>query len=288
MWILHVEELEQRHLLSGGFAHPMGPTPRDHSTGTALMAPDLNPDFHNSLGGPGRFDSGPRRPAFPTFGPADGLFQPAPTVPVRTPIIRLPSSDGGGPRPDSLGAGVETLSTLAPFKEPAADRGGPPVVAGRLNLAATPAFLNGSAALPSALATTTTLSFAQAKGRIEEGIVAPPIVPPANRPSGESVNADGGKNSDAVKSRPVSAGHPTLAFITSAVDVARLSRGFRNFLDGIERSAESVSETDGLRTWIVAGVAAAVACELARRQLRRHSADTNQRFEPIRITVTSE
>jgi hypothetical protein len=280
MWILRVEELEQRHLLSGCFPHSIAPARRDQNGGTAWMAPELNPDFHSPLGGSGRFDPGPR------LGPAEGLFHPAPSALIQAPIIRIPSNDVDVPKPGSFGGGLESLSTVVTIRDSSIDRGGQSMGGARLGLSPIPAFVTALTALPSTFATTTVLSL-QTKGRVEEGIVAGPIVPPANRPSSDSVNPDGGKKPDPVNIKPRSALHPPLAFLTSAVDVARLSRGFKQFLQGFERSVEQVSETDGLRTWIVVGVAAAVACELARRQLRRHSADTQQHLDAARATVIS-
>jgi hypothetical protein len=288
MSILRVEELEQRHLLSSGFTHRMIPMPRNHSGGTAWMAPNLDAAFHSPPEGPGHFGPGPRQIGVLNSGPPEGLFQSPTSAPIRTPNIGFPSNEAEPPKPISFGMALESLSTTAPVRDLSTDRGGPPTVAARFNFSPTPAMLNAFMTLPSAVATTTAVNFGQTKGRLEEGIVAPPIVGPANRPSGEQINSNSGKNSEVVKVRTDSAVPPPLAFITSAVDIARLSRGFKQFLDGIERTAERVSESDGLRTWIAAGAVAAIACELARRQLRRHSADTQRRLEPARITLSSE
>jgi hypothetical protein len=48
--------------------------------------------------------------------------------------------------------------------------------------------------------------------------------------------------------------------------------GLQQFLDRLENAGEGLAgerEEGGLWPWLVAGVAAAVACEFARRQLRR-------------------
>jgi hypothetical protein len=55
-------------------------------------------------------------------------------------------------------------------------------------------------------------------------------------------------------------------------DPAVLERGMQQFLERLERLAPTLGgeqEQRGLAPWVVAAAAAAVACELARRQLRR-------------------
>jgi hypothetical protein len=43
-----------------------------------------------------------------------------------------------------------------------------------------------------------------------------------------------------------------------------------HFLTRIEKAGEQlVGDGDGLRPWLIAGAAAATACEIARRQLKR-------------------
>jgi hypothetical protein len=62
---------------------------------------------------------------------------------------------------------------------------------------------------------------------------------------------------------------PVLAPLAT-IDVAALGRGLGNFLHEIEKVGEElVGDGDGLRPWLVAGAAAATACEIARRQLKR-------------------
>src|SRR5262249_15876385 len=56
----------------------------------------------------------------------------------------------------------------------------------------------------------------------------------------------------------------------AAIDVAALGHGLGQFLHQIEKGGEQlVGDGDGLRPWLVAGAAAAAACEIARRQLRQ-------------------
>jgi hypothetical protein len=62
-----------------------------------------------------------------------------------------------------------------------------------------------------------------------------------------------------------------LAFLPS-LDLAGLEQGIQQFLDQLERVGERLlgdGDGGGLGVWLAAGVAAAVACEIGRRQLRR-------------------
>jgi hypothetical protein len=53
-------------------------------------------------------------------------------------------------------------------------------------------------------------------------------------------------------------------------DLSALGRELEQFLARIERAGEElIVEGDGLRPWLIAGAAAATACEIARRQLKR-------------------
>jgi hypothetical protein len=61
------------------------------------------------------------------------------------------------------------------------------------------------------------------------------------------------------------------------VDLTALGQGLRQFLSRIEQAGEElVGDGDGLRPWLIAGAAAATACEIARRQMQR-TEDKTQR-----------
>ena len=104
-------------------------------------------------------------------------------------------------------------------------------------------------------------------GRTGELIVAPPAIVPPNPGGGGAVVETETKGETApAKPGPV----PMLLSILPTVEIAGFSRGIRQFLSGVKSAAAKVTEeASGLREWIVAGVAAAAACEVARRQLRR-------------------
>jgi len=60
--------------------------------------------------------------------------------------------------------------------------------------------------------------------------------------------------------------------VLPTLDVAALEQGMKHFLGQLQRMGEDLTAKHGgtgLGIWIVAGTAAAAACELARRQLRR-------------------
>jgi hypothetical protein len=96
-------------------------------------------------------------------------------------------------------------------------------------------------------------------------------------------------NSIAVKQeQPPPIGPGVLATL-SAADLSALGRGLEQFLGRIERAGqELVVEGDGLRPWLVASAAAATACEIARRQLKRAAelaAEDISEFQPEPVVV---
>jgi hypothetical protein len=63
---------------------------------------------------------------------------------------------------------------------------------------------------------------------------------------------------------------PALLSAMPAVDMTVLGRGLDQFMHRLERAGEQlVGDGEGLRPWLVAAAAAATACEIARRQMRR-------------------
>jgi hypothetical protein len=295
MSILRVEELEQRHLLSGGLLHTATPVPLDRSGAMAWTLPSTGTAPVNSRDCPGHSDPGAGQ--FGSFenqnlGSLEGVVQVPIVSFARNQVVPLPTNNPEGPDAGHGGARQNSLSFIPAVREPSADHGSNvPMVEARASPFQSPALVGALASIPSAieLSTTSALSFGQKKVRSQEVFLAPPIVPPSNRTPGPPASAaSASRRSEAGGGKPDSPIRPSLVSIVSAVDVARLTRGFNEFLESVERTAERVAESDGLRPWIVAGAAAAVACELARRQLRRHAAATQPQFELARITVSSE
>ena len=63
---------------------------------------------------------------------------------------------------------------------------------------------------------------------------------------------------------------PALLSAMPVVDLTVVGRGLDQFMHRLERAGEKlVGDGEGLRPWLVAAAAAATACEIARRQMRR-------------------
>jgi hypothetical protein len=63
-----------------------------------------------------------------------------------------------------------------------------------------------------------------------------------------------------------------LLTVLPMVDLSALELGMRRFLEHLERKGQPLAwppDGTGQWPWVVAGAAAAAACEIARRQLRR-------------------
>jgi hypothetical protein len=107
-------------------------------------------------------------------------------------------------------------------------------------------------------------------GRTADGMAMAVPVPAAtlNTPAGGALpTAETAEPPLAQPEQPQAA--PVLTPL-AAIDVAALGRGLGQFLHQIEKVGEElVGDGDGLRPWLVAGAAAATACEIARRQLKR-------------------
>jgi hypothetical protein len=106
-----------------------------------------------------------------------------------------------------------------------------------------------------------------------EGSISPPATPTPSEAAPLS-ESDGAATASALALPP--AVTPQVASVLSvlpAMDVAVLEQGMRRFLEQVQHLGEvSVGARPGagLGVWIVAGTAAAVACEIARRQMRSH------------------
>jgi hypothetical protein len=120
-----------------------------------------------------------------------------------------------------------------------------------------------------------------ALGRTADGmaLAVPAPAQPLATPAGGGAQAAVPESAEpplAPEETPAAA--PVLAPLAT-IDMASLGRGLGQFLHQIEKVGEElVGDGDGLRPWLIAGAAAATACEIARRQLRRAA-----EFAPIRI-----
>lgn len=191
---------------------------------------------------------------------ASGRVAPAVT-------ILAPPSAPSGPAAPTGASGI-----AAPDATPAG-RGATPMaqVTGRFHhqVAANPdAGAGGTRDHRAAVAPTSSLSLGAGRDDASAALVAVAHRPAPAEPAMTSVRPLARLEELARYAPPlvgVMSGIPTVALAT-------LEQGVREFVERIERDAERVAEEGmaaGLSPWVVAGAAAALACELARRQVRR-------------------
>ena len=301
MSILRVEELEQRHLLSGGIFRSAAPAPpfEDGGGSARIGPPPAGMQFGGPHLGPGRFDPGPSQfgpPAGENFGPFhDGNTTNGPSGAIS--VVRFPNGGieaiPGGQTSARL---LDSVSSIAAVGAPLIDRGaGAATVAARIAVPSqTPVLLSVLATVPNFITPHigVSLNSGRTTGLNGESTVVGPLTPRTVTPSSGSAAfvppaaSSDPKDRGTKLIRPIG---PGLLSMLPGVDLPGLSRGLREFLNGIERSAENlIDDGDSLRPWIVAGAAAVVASEIARRQLRRHDIAANRLPNPSNIPIASE
>jgi hypothetical protein len=291
MAILRVEELEQRHLLSGGFFRSAAPAPSyDHGGWAAWFSP---PPMDMQIGGP---RDGYGRQFGPPAGEYSGPLRDggrATNGPLEAgPVVRLSNSViEAAPEGQNVARLADSRATLPVVDAPNPDRGANAATAtARFTVSSqTPLLLSVLATVPSVVTPRigVSLSPGSTTGFGGEGTGVVPATTRSVTPNSGSAVIDSPAAGTLPKDRnsksfpPIG---PGLLSILPGVDLQSLSRGLREFLARIERSAEHlVEDGDGIRPWIMAGAAAVVASEIARRQLRRHGAAANKLPNPFSV-----
>jgi hypothetical protein len=202
-------------------------------------------------------------------------------MPMNTPDVSTIANVDPGRAPAALAAGpvnadappILNANSIAQSLRAAAQQ---PALANPIPV--TPAFVAPRFATPILTGPTT--------GRTGDVLVpTPPITPPNPGGGGAVVETEAKVETPPAKPGPV----PMLLSILPTVEIAGFSRGIRQFLSGVKSAAVKVAEeASGLREWIVAGVAAAAACEIARRQLRRNREAADRLIELPPLAPASE
>jgi len=275
MFTLRLEELESRHLLSGSYYAPQ-PQPR------YMSPPDNGPMLVPMQAPTGDFHGGPA--AYGGWEMPPQPFGGDPPAPMRWIVItiRLPDVN---PTTGGSDAGSNTPAVAVPPRSAPADAGSIVAAAEVASVRTTAARVNSqtpftivpSATVPTLAAEVQGPAAGQGPIRVlrpGDGIIGPigpagltqlpTLAGVATPPSAEEVQP-----AETTLPVPAAAERGPLAALP-AVDIAALGRGLERFLDRIERAGEElVGDGEGLRPWLVAGAAAAAACEIARRQFRR-------------------
>jgi hypothetical protein len=275
MFTLRLEELESRHLLSGSYYAPQPqsrfmPPPENGPTLFAVQPP--TGDFHGGPAAYGGWDIAPQP------------FGGDPPAPMRWIVITIRLQDVN-PTPGGSDAGSYQPAVAAPPRSAPADAGSivaaaevasNRAVAARV-ISQTPFTIVPSVTVPALAAEVQGPVAAQSPIhflRPGDGIIGPAgpagltqlptLAGVATPPAADEVQP-----AETTPPVPAPAERGPLAALP-AVDIAALGRGLERFLVQLERAGEElVGDGDGLRPWLVAGAAAAAACEIARRQFRR-------------------
>lgn len=288
MPILRVEELEQRRVLSGGLSHATAPAHPTDYNGSSLQA---------SSGGfadAGRLTinfGSPSSDATTIVLLVGNSFRPMFVIAIETIVfVHMPAGAPDAP----------TIANMDPGRASAAlsavpvNADVPPILNANSTaqalkaVAQQPALTNTAPVTPAFVAPrfATPILTGPTSGRTGELIVpTPSIVPPNPGGGGGVVETEAKVETAPAKPGPV----PMLLSILPTVEIAGFSRGIRQFLSGVKAAAAKVTEeASGLREWIVAGVAAAAACEIARRQLRRQREAADRVIELPPLAPASE
>lgn len=295
MPILRVEELEQRRVLSGGISHTSAPAhPTDYNGSSLSALPTaMNPSGASADVGRLTINFGSLSSDAVTIFVLGSInsFRPMFVIAVETIVfVHMPTSAPDAPSignvdpgraPAALAAGsvnadapsVLNANSIAQGLRAAAQQ---PGLANPIPV--TPAFVAPRFATPILTGPT--------GGRTGDVLVpTPPITPPNPGGGGTVVETEAKVETPLAKPGPV----PMLLSILPTVEIAGFSRGIRQFLSGVKSAAVKVAEeASGLREWIAAGVAAAAACEIARRQLRRNREVADRLIELPPLAPASE
>lgn len=256
--ILRVEELEQRQTPSAGIAPPV---PRWN----------LDPP-------PGMFSAGPAMGGnIELHGPRDFV------APLRMPIfVTLAVPGGRGQRVEFFG-GADQSSTRFDAGQPASQ--GTAIPSGETGTsiairssrpAQSMAGINSADAMAVAMiAPRAQLAPAgSANGAREpEGIPLPPAERPSAPGAGSGAEIEPGNLGGKSPSASVVPSLPQARALAAmpAASLAAIHRGMQELIGGLDSAARQIfMDDDGLREWILAGAAVVAACEIARRQARRH------------------
>jgi hypothetical protein len=293
---LRLEELEQRDLLNAAY-HVPPPAPRG-----ADVHPTFGierPAFADLGGGLGRAEfAGLQSSLFSEVSSRsfDGetliIVQPSEIVVVVV-SVQMPAQQDGNPPPSSYDNGGSSTAATPPVAtpKPAPHENAPsptptPSVAD-LSSSRTPAAVTAARTTPQTtpftlVPSTNVLAPSSDTSHpsnvfLLQGLhgVSPfigagpaslgPIAPPSGSevpPAAESVEPP--------QAQPAPAELPGVLAALSSGDLSALGRGLGQFLNRLEKAGEElVGDGDGLRPWLIAGAAAATACEIARRQLKR-------------------
>lgn len=298
MNLLRLEELESRDLLNAAYVATQPPS-RESMPGNPpmwLAAPPFAGDFGGPGAGGGRMGQ--------ALGGMPQSFD-AGSAPEITFIIitfDVPEQASAGNTGGSY-AGSNAGVTLSNPKPPATDAGSIAAVVdlSSLHAAAATASRAGSQAPFTVVtpAVVPTLS-GELQGPIAVPLSARTVRPGTEvMPSGPAWLSQGPtatvaatpavEENQPAEAKSVESALPGVLAALPTIDMAALGHGLQQFLTRIERAGEElVGDVDGLRPWIVAGAAAATACEIARRQMAKsqRSAFGDQRSaRPIWLTT---
>jgi hypothetical protein len=298
---LRLEELEQRDLLNAAY-HVPPPAPREFGDVRANWDMERSTLAHLNNQDSARVDSVSPRSSIVLetssrsfFDGGSFLIVPAREIVVVVISIQMPDQNGGGTQSDGGGADSGgTVTTPAPVPRPMVKV---PTPSAPETTTSTVADLSGIRAQAAAAAAprpaSQTTPFVLVPPASVPALVADPhgtvaiaanqnyhglngIIPgspatafPATS-GGAIVEDPSGETVEPPPAQPEPAALPGVLSALSTGDLTALGRELGQFLNRIEKAGEElVGDGDGLRPWLIAGAAAATACEIARRQLKR-------------------
>ncbi len=275
---LRLEELESRHVLSGGFFAPQhfGPPPDTggHNSGFGPAVLGEPPPPPADFGG-----SGPFNWSGTVGGEASQPFDDEQVVIVIVVVERVPAATTTPDAPITLPTapaypkpGATDVGSVSAVAEPAALHVTP---AAKVNLQ-TPIALNATAnppplevQVPIAAQLPVRLVRPGETVLVSGGGALPSQVAGAMGTATPPAAEDDGP-AEAIPVPQISAA-PSLISALPTVDLGAFGRGLRQFLGEIERTGEElVANGDALRPWLIAVAAGAMACEIGRRQWARN------------------
>jgi hypothetical protein len=297
MNLLRLEELESRDLLNAAYVAPQ-PLSRESMPGNPpmwLAAPPFAGDFGGPGAGGGRMGQalGGMPQSFDTGSAPEITF-----IIITFDVPEQASAGNTGGTYVGSNAGV----TVSNPKPPAPDAGSIAAVADLSSLHAAATASRAGSQAPFVLVNPAVVP--ALSGELQGQIAAPlsartvrpgvEIVPPGpawltQGPTATAAATPAVEDSQPAEAKSVESALPGVLAALPTIDMAALGHGLQQFLTRIERAGEElVGDGDGLRPWIVAGAAAATACEIARRQMAKshRSAFSDQRSaRPIWLTA---
>jgi hypothetical protein len=304
MPLLRMEELEPRRLLNGaGFDPPPSPHPPSPDAHGAQMGepPPSDGGDHSPPGGPTGGPSGydPLPGHFDGTGPqTHGSTSFEMVVIIYT--VRSPDAHETAARPSSDFSDSSNGQSVGrtPASEPVTDIHGNNSPAAPV---AAPTVTRPSGQTPFMLASLAASVAPAAEGqgviilgpmvRMLHDDVGPAAAPAVATSPGTTAGANVPLPIPIDEPAPAPSAASTIlpAALTALppLDLSALEQGLKQFLDRIEAAGRDlVGEGDGsgLGPWVIAGTAAVVACEVARRQLRRQTGDVAVDVIPLSVS----